>query len=212
MSTTDPTLPLLFEACVETLADALAAERRGAHRIELCSALDQDGLTPPPALLRESVEALHIPVMAMIRPRGGGFVYSEAEVAAMERDIATAKAAGAAGVVFGLLTPEGAIDAANTARLVRAASPLPVTFHKAFDGAADMFAAFRTLNAIAGISRVLTSGGRATAWEGRDVLKALQSTPGRRIEIIAAGRLLPDNRQRLADYTGIRELHGKRIV
>lgn len=212
MSTTDSPLPLLFEACVETLADALAAERHGAHRIELCSALDQDGLTPSPALLRESVEALRIPVMAMIRPRGGDFVYSAAEVAAMECDIATAKAAGAAGVVFGLLTREGTIDVANTERLVLAASPLPVTFHKAFDSAVDLFAAFRVLNAIDGITRLLTSGGRATAWEGRDALKALQTMSGRRIEVIAAGRLLPDNRQRLADYTGIQELHGKRIV
>lgn len=213
MTTTTPARASpVYEACVETLGDALAAEQRGAHRIELCSALDQDGLTPSRDLIEQCLQQLSIPVMAMIRPRGGDFVYSDAEVAQMEEEIAFCKQAGVAGVVFGLLTREGEIDIANTERLIRAARPLEITFHKAIDYSTDVLRSFRALNALDGITRVLTSGGCDTAWEGRDVLKAMNAMPGRRIRIIAAGRLLPENRERLADYTGIWELHGKRVV
>ena len=202
----------LFESCVESLAEALAAERLGAHRIELCSALDQDGLTPARDLIDRCLQQLTIPVMVMIRPRGGDFVYSEAEVAQMAEEIAFCKQRGVAGVVFGLLTSDGAIDVERTERLIDAARPLEVTFHKAIDFSQDILRSFGELNALDGLTRVLTSGGRATAWEGRDVLKAMHALPGRRIGIIAAGHLLPENRERVADYTGIRELHGKRIV
>lgn len=207
-----PARSFIHEACVESLADALDAERRGAHRIELCSTLDQDGLTPSRELIGECRHRLSIPIMVMIRPRGGDFVYSGDEVAQMEGEIAFCKRSAVAGVVFGLLTREGKIDVENTARLARAALPLDVTFHKAIDYSVDVMDSFFCLNAIEGISRVLTSGGCATAWEGREALKAMHEMPGRRIEIIAAGRLLPENRERVADYTGIRELHGKRIV
>lgn len=202
----------ILEACVESIDEALAAERRGAHRIELCSALDQDGLTPSRELIGLCRRELSIPIMVMIRPRGGDFFYSDDEVAQMEDEIAFCKRSGVAGVVFGLLTREGEIDIKNTARLARAALPLDVTFHKAIDYSIDVLVSFARLNSIDGISRVLSSGACPTAWEGRDTLKAMQNMPGRRIEIIAAGRLLPENRERVADYTGVRELHGKRIV
>ena len=203
---------LLFEACVESFEAAITAQQRGAHRIELCSALDQDGLTPSHELVQRCVQGLSIPVVAMIRPRGGDFVYTEAELDQMECDIQRCQQAGVAGVVFGLLTENGEIDMHNTERLVRAATPLAVTFHKAIDSSTDIQASFMQLNTIHGITRVLTSGGQTTAWEGRDALKAMHALPGRRIEIVAAGKLLPDNRRQLADYTGIRELHGKNIV
>lgn len=212
-TTMDARLPsLLFEACVESFEAAQTAQQQGAHRIELCAALDQDGLTPSHDLVQRCVRDLSIPVLVMIRPRGGDFVYTEAELRQMERDIALCQQAGVAGVVFGLLTEDGHIDIHNTERLVRAALPLAVTFHKAIDYSTDVQESFRQLNAINGITRVLTSGGQATAWEGRDTLKAMHALPGRRIEIVAAGKLLPDNRRQLADYTGIRELHGKNIV
>lgn len=203
---------LIFEACVETLEDALAAEKRGANRIELCSALDQDGLTPSEELTRKCVQNLSIPVMAMVRPRGGNFVYTEEEIRKMEAEIAFFKQSGVAGVVFGLLTASGEIDARNAARLARLAMPLEVTFHKAIDYSDDILKSFQQLNAIDGITRVLTSGGMDTAWNGRDVLRQMQDLPGRRIKIIAAGKVLPENRERVAEFTGVSELHGKRIV
>ncbi|WP_143541633.1 copper homeostasis protein CutC [Rhodoferax fermentans] len=203
---------LLFEACVESFEAALTAQQRGAHRIELCSALDQDGLTPSHELVQRCVQGLSIPVLAMIRPRGGDFVYTEAELDQMERDIKSCQQAGVAGVVFGLLTEDGEIDMHNTERLVRTALPLAVTFHKAIDYSTDVQASFKRLNTLHGITRVLTSGGQTTAWEGRDALKAMHALPGRQIEIVAAGKLLPANRRQLADYTGVTELHGKNIV
>ncbi len=203
---------LIFEACVETLEDALAAEKRGANRIELCSALDQDGLTPSEDLTRSCVQNLSIPVMAMVRPRGGNFVYTEEEIQQMEAEIEFFKQSGVAGVVFGLLTVDGDIDMEKTSRLAQLAIPLEVTFHKAIDYSNDILKSFQQLNAIDGITRVLTSGGMDTAWNGRDVLKQMQDLPDRRIKIIAAGKVLPENRERIADYTGAAELHGKRIV
>ena len=203
---------LIFEACVETLEDALAAERRGANRIELCSALDQDGLTPSEELTKQCVQNLSIPVMAMVRPRGGNFVYTEEELRQMEAEIEFFKQSGVAGVVFGLLTESGDINVENTSRLARLAMPLDVTFHKAIDYSNDILRSFQQLNSINGITRVLTSGGMDTAWNGRNVLKQMQDLQGRRIKIIAAGKVLPDNREQIASFSGVSELHGKRVV
>lgn len=206
------TIKLIFEACVETLEDTLAAEQRGANRIELCSALDQDGLTPSRELTAQCVYYLSIPVMAMVRPRGGDFVYSEAEIRQMEVEIEFFKQSGVAGVVFGLLTNENTIDIENTKRLAKQAFPLEITFHKAIDYTVDPFKSFQELNAVEGITRVLTSGGKDTAWNGRMVLLQMNEFPGRKIKIIAAGKVLRENSLQLAEFTGIRELHGKRIV
>lgn len=203
---------LIFEACVETLEDALAAEKRGANRIELCSALDQDGLTPSAELTMQCLRHLSIPIMAMVRPRGGDFFYSESEILQMETDIEFFKQAGVAGVVFGLLTKEGEIDIESTQRLARLAFPLEVTFHKAIDYSTNILKSFQELNEIGGITRVLTSGGKDTAWNGRLLLKAMNEFPERRIQIIAAGKIVPDNRNEIAEFTGITELHGKRII
>jgi len=203
---------LTFEACVETLEDAIAAEQRGANRIELCSALDQDGLTPSPELTMQCIQNLSIPVMAMVRPRGGNFVYTEAELLQMESEIGFFKQSGVAGVVFGLLADDGAVDVENTKRLAKLAAPLEITFHKAIDYSNDILKSFQELNAIDGITRVLTSGGMDTAWNGRYILKQMQEFPNRRIKIIAAGKVLPENRTQIAEFTGATELHGKRIV
>jgi copper homeostasis protein len=203
---------LIFEACVETFEDAWAAQQRGANRIELCSALDQDGLTPSRELTQRCVEKLSIPVMAMVRPRGGNFVYSEAEVQQMEKEISFFRQAGVAGVVFGLLTEKNEIDIENTTRLAKLAQPLDVTFHKAIDSANDIMKALKELNEIDGITRVLTSGGEDTAWNGRETLKRMQQYKGLKINLIAAGKVLPENRGQIAAFTGVSELHGKRIV
>lgn len=203
---------LVLEACVETFADAMAAESRGANRIELCSALDQDGLTPIIEITRQCLNCLSIPVMVMTRPRGGNFVYSDSEIAQMEKEIDQFKQLGVTGVVFGLLTQTGEIDTVNTQKLAKLAFPLEVTFHKAIDYTPDVLQSFQQLNRISGITRVLTSGGKDTAWNGRLQLKAMNDLPERRITLIAAGKVLPENRIRIAEYTGITELHGKHIV
>ena len=210
MTTTKQTL--ILEACVETLADALDAQKLGANRIELCSALHKGGLTPSSELTMQCIKKLKIPIMVMVRPRGGDFVYSDSEIKQMESEIAFVKRAGVAGVVFGLLTKEGTIDIENTRRLASLASPLEVTFHKAIDSSFDVYKAFKELNTIEGVTRVLSSGGKDTAWNGRELLKQMQEFPGRTIKIIAAGKVTPENSIQIAVYTGIDELHGKRIV
>lgn len=206
------TSSLIYEACVETLEEALAAQNNGAHRIELCSDLAADGLTPSEELTVACIQNLQIPVMAMVRPRGGNFVYSEAEIQQMESEIEFLKQSGVAGVVFGLLTEDGNIDIENTHRLAKLAAPIDVTFHKAIDYSIDVLQSFQQLNRISGITRVLTSGGKDTAWNGRDILRQMQEMPGRKIKIIAAGKVLPENRGQIAEYAGVSELHGKRIV
>jgi copper homeostasis protein len=111
-----------------------------------------------------------------------------------------------------LLNELNFIDVDNTYRLVKLAFPLDVTFHKAIDFTTDLLKAFKELNSIDGITRVLTSGGMDTVWNCRDILKTMNELPERRIQIIAAGKVLPENRIQIAKYTGVTELHGKKIV
>lgn len=203
---------LIFEACVATFEDALRVEEHGAHRIELCANLELEGLTPSRELIIQCVQQCSLPVMVMIRPRGGSFVYSESEIRQMESDIKFCKQAGVSGVVFGLLCETGTIDIENTRRLAKLASPLEITFHKAIDDTKDIIHAFKELNSIEGISRVLSSGGYPTAWDGREALRRMQHMTDRKITLIAAGNINIQNRQQIAEFTGITELHGKRIV
>lgn len=203
---------MIYEACVETFEQALKAEQNGAHRIELCSHLELDGLTPSPGLISETCSRLSIPVMVMIRPRGGDFVYTGEEIELMEKEIALAKDLGADGIVFGLLTPDNQIDLANTDRLAKAAMPLPVTFHKAIDQLDDPAEGVRQLLAIEGITRILTSGGKPTAKEGAGKIREMIKLAKGKIIILAAGSITHSNRDEMAALTGAVELHGKKIV
>lgn len=203
---------LILESCVESFDDAKIAQSKGADRIELCSDLEHDGLSPSFELAKKCVANLSIPVMVMIRLREGNFVYSDLEIAEMIRVINEFKTINIAGFVFGLLKTDNEIDFDNLKLLIEAAKPYPITFHKAIDYTPDIYKSFENLNKIEGITRVLTSGGFATAWEGRFLLKQMNELPDRKIEIIAAGKITPENRNQIAEFTGVKELHGKRIV
>ncbi len=203
---------MLKEACVETFEEAVLAEERGANRIELCSDLANDGLTPSDELMQKTCTALNIPVMVMIRPRKGNFVYSESEIRQMEKEIAKAKKAGAAGIVFGLLTHNNKIDEVNTRRLAALAKPLPVTFHKAIDELEDLPEAVSTLKNIDGVKRILTSGGQPTALEGQATIREMITTGGNQIIILVAGKVLHSNLEEIQQATGAKEFHGRRIV
>lgn len=203
---------MILEACVETWPEAKKASLNGAHRLELCSHLDLDGLTPDQALIYKTCSNLNIPVMVMIRPRGGDFVYSEKELQQMEEEIDMAKINGAAGIVFGLLTPENEIDAFNTARLARRAYPLPVTFHKAIDCLDNPVDGVIELKKIKGISRILTSGGKPTAREGAEVIREMIKKAEGQLTILVAGRVTNENAKEIAAFTGAKELHGRKIV
>ena len=162
-----------IETCCTTLEEAVAAEARGASRIELCADLSVGGLTPPRELISEVVSRLSIPVNVLIRPSAGDFVYDEADLQQMISDMEYCKSVGVAGIVVGVLTPEGNIDIAAMRRLVAAARPLPVTFHRAFDVCTeDPFTALDKIIAL-GCARLLSSGQAPTAWDGRNLLNLL---------------------------------------
>lgn len=203
---------MIKEACVETLEEAISAEKKGADRIELCADLHLDGLTPPFELMQKTCATLKIPVMVMIRPRGGNFVYSEEEVLLMKNDIDLAKKAGVAGVVFGLLTKDNQIDTENSRVLAEYAKPLPVTFHKAIDLLENPVEGAKILSEISGITRILTSGGKTTAKDGSGVIREMIEAAAGKIVILVAGKVTRENLNEIEKITGGTEFHGKKIV
>jgi copper homeostasis protein len=198
-------LPLL-EICADSLSGALAAQRAGAARLELCSRLDLGGLTPSDDLLRDTLAAVRIPIHAMIRLHGGAFDATEKDFDSMRLAIDRAASLGAAGLVFGLLTPERAIDVDRMWLLMRDSRPLPITFHRAFDVTPDPRSALETLISL-GVDRVLTSGHAPTALEGLPLLRDLVTLARGRIVIMAGGGVRAGNAGRILRETGVRELH-----
>ncbi len=198
--------PIVVEACVDSVESALAAARGGAHRIELCANLVEGGTTPSAGTLAVCRARLDIPIFVLIRPRGGDFLYSAAELAVMLEDIGRAKEAGAHGVVTGALRADGEIDADRTRELIAAARPLRVTFHRAFDVCRDAGRALETLIAL-GVDRVLTSGQAGTAPEGVETIaRAVRQAAGR-IAVLPGGGITVDNVADLVRATGVTEVH-----
>jgi|SRR5579862_3300359 len=199
---------VIVEAAVARFDDALAAERDGVDRIELCGPLHDGGTTPDSGLLARVMERVVIPVHVLIRPRAGDFVYHAAERAAMKASIARARASGAAGIATGALTAERDVDVALMRDLVEAARPMRVCFHRAFDQIADPLEALEQLIAI-GIDFVLTSGGTATAMEGADRLRALVERARGRLTIVAAGSITATTVCEIVARTRVDHVHGR---
>ncbi|MFM2485350.1 copper homeostasis protein CutC [Celerinatantimonas yamalensis] len=166
-----------LEVCCYGLDQALIAEQAGAHRIELCAASQEGGITPSFGTLKLAEAQLSVPTMVMIRPRGGDFCYNEAELACMLEDIALVRELDLAGVVFGALNVNGELDILAMTRLLDAAKGLSVTFHRAFDMCQNPQRVFQQL-ADMGVDRILTSGQRPSALEGLDLLKQLHACHG----------------------------------
>jgi copper homeostasis protein len=150
--------------------------------------------------------------MIMIRPRAGNFVYSDDEISQMKSEIDLAKKAGAAGVVFGLLTSENKIDVKNTKILSEYAQPLPVTFHKAIDELYNPVEGVSVLKEINGIKRILTSGGKPTALEGQETIRKMIKEADDTIIILVAGKVTNENIREIKLFTGASEFHGRKIV
>jgi len=204
--------PYLKEACVETLDQALAAEAKGADRLELCAYLAFDGLTPAPDLIKKVIEQVKIPVRVMIRPRNGDFKYNEDELKHMKNGIAFCKKQGAEGVVFGALTQDNELNLEAIKELTKAAKPLKVVIHKAIDATSQPLEALEQLLEINGIDTVLTSGGRSNAFDGTETLKAMLKRAGDKLEIMPAGKITQFNLQELHAQLGAKFYHGSRIV
>ena len=196
---------MLLEVCFDDDAGLARALTGRAGRFEVCSRLDLDGLTPTDALLGAAVTT-RVPCVAMVRPRGGVHVWSVAEHAALLADVDRVRALGAQAVVLGALTADCRVDRALTADLVRAAGPLPVVFHRAFDATRDRFEALETLIDL-GVARVLTSGGARDAFEGRRELRALVERAAGRIAILPGGGVRAHNAAEILAATGLTELH-----
>jgi copper homeostasis protein len=198
----------VFEICIDSVAGVKAAVEAGAARVELCAALIEGGLTPSAGMIGRAVAVAdgRLKVHVIIRPRGGDFLYNEDEFAAMRGDIDAAKAAGAAGVVIGLLDAEARIDEARTAALIAAARPLSVTFHRAFDVSRDPFASLDALIRL-GADRLLTSGQEPGVVEGAPLIRRLISHAEGRIVVMPGGDITPRNAARIAADTGAEEFH-----
>lgn len=173
---------LLLEVCVDDATGLAAAIEGGADRIELCSALSVGGLTPSAGLMALAARA-PVPVYAMIRPRAGDFVYSDAELDIMVRDIDAARHAGLVGVVFGASKKDGSLDAGAMKRLIGHAAGLGMTLHRAFDLVPDPVESLEAAIDL-GFERILTSGGAVTAAEGVDVLEKVIAAANGRISIM----------------------------
>ncbi|MEO8450022.1 MAG: copper homeostasis protein CutC [Gemmatimonadota bacterium] len=197
---------VLIEACVDSVRSAQAALEGGADRLELCSGLLEAGVTPSLGLLEAIRTAVALPVFVLIRPRGGDFLYDPHEVAAMIRDIQRAKTAGAAGVVLGALTAKGEVDRSITQRLIDAARPLPVTFHRAFDLTRDPDETLETLMEMS-VDRVLTSGQAPTAWDGQALIRAMVEAVDGTPVILAGGGIAAPHVRELVRVTGVTEIH-----
>jgi copper homeostasis protein len=197
---------MVLEVCVDSVASAVAAERGGAQRIELCSDLLEGGITPGPGLLALVRERVTIDIYVMVRPRGGDFLYDDDEFEVMRREIEQLRKLGADGIVLGILNERAGVDVERTRRLVEQARPLPVTFHRAIDMTPDPVAAVNDVIAT-GAERLLSSGGARSALKGSATLRALQSAAGGQIAVMAGGGLTPENVREVAQRTGITEFH-----
>lgn len=197
---------MLLEICVFNLPSALAAQRAGADRIEFCTGPEEGGVTPSAGLIRTARELVRIPLYPIIRPREGDFLYSEEEYRVMLRDVEYCKQVGCDGVVTGMLLADGSVDRARCSRLVEVAYPMGVTFHRAFDRAANPFEALESVIRT-GCERILTSGQRPVATEGAELLNRLVREADERIVIMPGSGVRSANIAALAQQTGAVEFH-----
>lgn len=196
----------VLEICADSVESAMAAQAGGADRIELCASLAEGGITPSASTIELARELLQIDLFVLIRPRAGDFYYSDIEFEVMKRDIRFAKSKGINGIVSGVLDQHGRIDKTRTAELIALASPLPFTFHRAFDMTADPYQALEDLQSL-GVSRLLTSGQAASAPKGASLLADLVLRAGDSMQIMPGGGVNESTIAALLIETGAKEYH-----
>lgn len=199
-------MAILLEIIATSADDCTVIEREGGNRIELCSAMALGGLTPSAGLVHRARAATRLPLMMMLRPREGGFGYTPAEFAQMERDLVWGKANGVDGFVFGCLTPDGEVDVERTAHLVKLAEGKQTVFHRAFDVTTDPLAALETLVSL-GVTRILTSGQQPSAWEGAALIRKLVVQAAGRVEILPGSGVRSSHVAELVRRTGVAQVH-----
>ncbi|WP_410499565.1 copper homeostasis protein CutC [Chitinibacter sp. S2-10] len=199
-------MSIQLEICAGSVTSCLAAQEGGAQRVEFCDNLLEGGTTPSYGALAAARDRLWIGLNAIIRPRGGDFLYSDVEFEVMERDVLMCKKIGVDGIVIGILTSEGCIDIPRNQRLVELAGTMQVTFHRAFDVARDPQQALEDIIAT-GCTRLLSSGQAASALEGAALLKQLQQQAGERLIVMPGSGVRGHNIAELVQKTGCREFH-----
>lgn len=207
----DYNIKYIVEIAVFNYASALLAAQNGAGRIELCENAAEGGTTQSYGTLKRVRENIGIPVFPIIRPRGGDFLYNEDEFEVMLHDVRLVKELGFEGIVLGLLKADGSIDTERTKRLVDAAYPLEVTFHRAFDRARQPLQALEEV-IDCGCQRILTSGQVPNAFDGKALIKQLVEQADDRIIIMPGSGVRSSNIAALAEYTGVKELHSSARV
>lgn len=198
---------ILLEVCTDSVLGACDASSAGADRIELCLLPWLGGFTPSVGLLHEVLCAVELPVIALVRPAEGGFVYRPDEQGVMWRDASELLDAGAAGIATGALLPGGNPDLRFLERMRRIAEDRELVFHRAFDRIPRMEEALTGLASV-GVDRILTSGGRPTALEGAERIFALRLLSGGKPALLPGGGVTPENAASIVRGTGCRELHG----
>lgn len=196
----------ILEVCAASIESIKAAHQGGAYRVEVCSALSEDGLTPSSGMIRYAKDCEGLKVNVLIRPRSGDFVYTQDEIRCMIDDIKTCRTLGVDGVVIGALTAEREIDTATCQRLISAAQGMSITFHRAFDVCSNPQKAIEQIISL-GCTRLLTSGQAPSAEKGIKLIRQLVDQAQGRLTIMPGSGVTPDNAARILDTTGATEIH-----
>lgn len=202
---------MIKEACVGNFIEAKKAEDAGAQRIELCENLYEGGTTPSYGTVKKVLEEIKIPVLVMIRPRGGNFCYTPSEIDIMVEDIRLFKKIGVKGIVLGFLTKDNKIDYPILKNILKETKGMEITFHKAIDEVNNPVEEVEKLAEL-GIDRILTSGKAKTALGGKEVLNQMIDIAAGKIKIVVAGGVTLENFQEVRSKISSTEFHGKKIV
>ncbi len=195
-----------IEIAVFDIEGAKIAQNAGAHRIEFCSSINEGGVSPSYGTIMWAKENLNLPVFVMIRPRGGNFVYSKDEISIMKKDVEFCKSIGVDGVVFGILEKDNNVDIPNCKQIIKCAGDMQLTFHRAFDRAANPKKALEEIIDL-GFHRILTSGQKNTAPEGVELISDLVKIAGNRIIILPGSGVDESNLKDLHANCNAKEYH-----
>lgn len=200
-----------IEIACFNLESSLIAEKAGADRVELCANISDGGTTPFIEIIQQARKNLTIDIYVMIRPRGGNFVYSQAELEQMKSEIETIKKLGVNGFVFGILNEDKTINIKQNKVLVELVKPFPCSFHRAFDAVSNYEQALEDVISC-GFSTLLTSGTFSDVMEGKEVLKKLVEQAKNRIEIMPGGGLRSSNISELNQIVNANWYHSSAIT
>ncbi len=195
-----------IEVCANSVISAIAAEKGGADRVELCDNLYEGGSTPSAGMIYQVKQQCSIAIFPIIRPRGGDFLYSDTEMQVMLKDIDVARQMGADGFVIGCLTAKGKVDYEKCSKLIESAKGLPITFHRAFDMCDDAFEALETIKKL-DIQRILTSGQKNKAIDGTSLIAELVNVSGSDLKIMVGSGVDENNIQEIASLTNAKSFH-----